>query len=159
MNHVRVGTGIIVVRRSFLDFLDGDPGLVLVGTRKGSHASGLASFPGGHLDFGETWEECGLREVVEECGKKLKIKFRTNSHGRLDWFVTNDILTDCDKHYITIFLVAYWIEGEAENMEPDKCEGWKWITFDELKSLVQNDQAAQWIPLPLIERHRAEIGI
>lgn len=49
--------------------------------------------------------------------------------------------------------------GEPVNKEPDKCEGWEWITFDKLKELVVGKQAAQWIPLHYIELHRERIGI
>jgi 8-oxo-dGTP diphosphatase len=157
---VRVGTGIIVVREMQVPGCENlYGGRMLVGRRKGSHAAGLVSFPGGHLDFGETWEECGEREKNEECGEKMKIKFRRTVDGRLDWFVTNDVMPQYDKHYITIFMVADWIEGEPENMEPEKCDGWEWITFSELKQLVTDAQAAQWIPIDLIEQHRLAIGI
>jgi 8-oxo-dGTP diphosphatase len=159
--HVRVGTSIIVVRE----------GKVLAGRRKGSHAEGLISFPGGHLDFGETWEKCAFRELEEECGDQLQVKLRPQANiaslgqsppvgplsWRLDWFTTNDIMPQYGKHYITIFMVADWVSGEAINTEPDKCEGWEWITFDELKAL--GDKAAQWIPINLIEAYRGRIGI
>lgn len=154
MAEVRVGTGIIVVKDK----------KVLVGRRKGSHAAGLISFPGGHLDFGETWDACVLRELAEECGEDFKVAVvpaltKIDFEGRfrlhLDWFVTNDILPE-GKHYITIFLVAEWVSGEPVNMEPHKCEGWEWLTFEELKAL--GDQAAQWIPIKDIELFRHKIG-
>jgi 8-oxo-dGTP diphosphatase len=155
---VRVGTGIIVVRDK----------KVLVGRRKGSHAAGLISFPGGHLDFGETWQECAFRELKEECGSTFQVALvpmltevpndHVTGHGRIhyDWFVTNDILKEEGKHYITIFLVAEWVKGEPVNMEPNKCEGWEWFTFEELKAL--GDKAAQWIPINDIEMFRHKIG-
>lgn len=143
---VQVGTSIIVVRDR----------KVLVGRRKGSHAAGLISFPGGHLDFGETWTACARRELREECGKNMKVGF-SHLHGRLDWFLTNDIMPKYGKHYITIFMVARWLEGKPINTEPHKCEGWKWITFEELACL--GDKAAQWIPIGRIESLRHEIGI
>lgn len=147
--NVRVGTGLIVVR----------DGKVLIGKRKGSHAAGLYSFPGGHLDWNETWEACVLRELGEECGENIKVQVRGYSPTRTDWFVTNDIMPQYNKHYVTIFIVADWIEGEAENMEPEKCEGWDWMSYDQLASLLQHGECANWIPMEFISKFRQEIGI
>lgn len=146
---VRVGTGIIVVK----------DGKVLVGRRKGAHASGLFSFPGGHLDFGETWLDCGHRELEEECGPDFKVMFRFCEKNRLEWFVTNDIMPQYGKHYITIFLAADWVSGEPVNAEPDKCDGWDWVTFDQLKKLVEGSECADWMPMDIIEFHRSKLGI
>lgn len=146
---VRVGTGIIVVKEQ----------KVLVGKRKGSHAAGLVSFPGGHLDFGETWEQCLKRELTEECGPDFTVLPIWFDDSRVEWFVTNDIMPQYNKHYITIFMMADWMSGDPVNMEPDKCEGWEWWTFEQLKEAVNNNEAAQWIPIRLIEQHRYRIGI
>lgn len=146
---VRVGTGIMVVK----------DGKILVGTRRGAHAEGLKSFPGGHLDWNETWEECVHRELREECGLDFKVKVRPFDENRLEFFVTNDIMRQYNKHYITIFLVADWVSGEPINNEPDKCDGWDYITFDELADYLSKDQTADWIPLKLLTLHRNRIGI
>ena len=148
-HQVRVGTGLIVVKNE----------KVLVGRRKGSHAAGLYSFPGGHLDWNETWEDCVLRELREECGPNIKVNIRYYGQKRKEHFVTNDIMPQYGKHYITIFMVADWIEGEPENMEPDKCEGWEWISYDQLASFSQHGECANWIPMDFIEAFRHVIGI
>ena len=41
----RVGIGVLI---------ENENGEVLLGLRRGSHGEGEWSFPGGHLDFGET---------------------------------------------------------------------------------------------------------
>lgn len=144
-----MGTGIIVVKNE----------KILLGRRQGSHAAGLFSFPGGHLDWNETWEACVLRELAEECGENIKVRIRHFDEQRKEFLVTNDIMPQYGKHYITIFMVADWIEGEPENMEPHKCDGWDWVSFDELVSISKNSQCADWIPIERITALRDQIFI
>ena len=109
----RVGVGVIMIRN----------GKVLLGKRKGAHGFGTYAFPGGHLEFKESWEECAVREVKEETGMEVTAsKFVA---------VTNDIFDEEDKHYITIYMKAECV-GEPKVMEPDKCEGWDWFSWDKL---------------------------
>ena len=65
--------------------------------RKGSHGAGEYALPGGHLEVGESWEQCALREVLEETGLRLQ-------RARFV-FVTNN-LVDSGAHYVTIFMRA-----------------------------------------------------
>lgn len=108
MGRVEVGTGVIIIKDDKM----------LLGKRRGSHFAGHYSFPGGHQDYGETWEECVLRETEEECGENFKIQVR---NGR-PIFVTNDLMPEYEKHYVTIFIVADYVSGEPINAEPHKCQ-------------------------------------
>ena len=45
---------------------------VLLHKRKGGHSDGHWAFPGGHLEFGETFEKGALRELKEEAGRSIK---------------------------------------------------------------------------------------
>lgn len=110
----KVGVGVIVVK----------DGKVLLGKRKGAHGEGSWAFPGGHLEFGESLEDCANREVIEETGIKIK-NVRKFSY-------TNDIFSQENKHYITCFVVADYDSGEVEILEPNKCEKWDWFEWDNL---------------------------
>src|SRR4051794_34741939 len=74
---------------------------VLLTKRKGSHGAGTWAPPGGHLDMGESFEDCAIREVREETGVTI-------SEPRF-LAVTNDVFVDEGKHYATI-----WMEAQVE---------------------------------------------
>lgn len=110
----KVGVGVIVIK----------DGKVLLGKRRNAHGEGDWSFPGGHLEFNESWEDCASRETFEETGIAIKnIRFGT---------ATNDIFPAEEKHYITIFMLSDYDSGEVKVMEPEKCEKWEWFHWDQL---------------------------
>lgn len=111
----KVGVGMLIVR----------DGKVLMGLRKGAHGEGHWAPSGGHLEFGESVEDCGRREAKEETGIDIG---QVNVIG-----FTNDIFSTEGKHYITIYCRAFvGKEVEPKNMEPDKCERWEWLDWDHL---------------------------
>jgi len=123
---VRVGVGVFVFNNK---------GEVLVGQRKGSHGAGTWQLPGGHLHFGESFEACAEREVMEETGLSIK-EPRCLA-------VTNDFMPNEGKHYVTIFMGVDLAsngqtgpvsdeEQEPKIMEPDKCACWEWVRWDQV---------------------------
>ncbi|OEU63521.1 MAG: DNA mismatch repair protein MutT [Desulfobacterales bacterium S5133MH16] len=97
---------------------------VLLGKRKNAHGAGTWAFPGGHLEFNESIEECAKREVFEETGIHIKnIRYGT---------FTNDIFREDQKHYVTLFVISEYDEGALELKEPEKCEKWEWFFWNEL---------------------------
>jgi len=61
-----------------------------------ANGSGTLALPGGHLEFGETFEACAEREVLEETGLNIRhLRFLT---------ATNSVMKDAGKHYVTIFM-------------------------------------------------------
>lgn len=112
----RVGIGVFVFK----------DGMFLMQKRQGSHGAGKWSVPGGHLEFGESFEDTAHREVKEETGIEItNIRFGA---------VTNDLFIDEHKHYVTIWMLCDWKSGEVKNMEPDKCTAQEWHTFEDLPS-------------------------
>lgn len=110
----KVGLGVIVHRDR----------KVLVGKRKNSHGAGNWGFPGGHIEWNETFEQCALRELEEETGiRGANPKFIS---------ATNDVMPLDDQHYITIFMLVENFDGEPELREPERCEGWRWMDWDDL---------------------------
>ncbi|MDP2735052.1 MAG: NUDIX domain-containing protein [bacterium] len=109
----KTGVGVMIVK----------DGKVLLGKRKGSHGAGEFAFPGGHLDYMESFEGCARREVKEECGIEIKnVRFQ---------FLAN-VTAYAPKHYVHVGLAADWKSGEPEVLEPEKCEGWGWYDINAL---------------------------
>ena len=114
MDRPKVGVGVIVVKE----------GKVLLQRRRGAHGEGTWGFPGGHLEFKESWEECAKREAFEEFGIYIKnVRFVG---------VTNDVMENDDKHYITIFMLGDYESGEVKVKEPDRTEIWQWVDWNNM---------------------------
>lgn len=116
MSKVGVGVGVLIFNQT---------GQVLMGKRLDGVSSGTWSPPGGHLEFGETFEETAIREAFEETG--LTIQNPT--------FVclTNNIFDGESKHFIVIFMKAIY-----DNVQPilhkehHKTTEWQWFDLDRL---------------------------
>jgi 8-oxo-dGTP diphosphatase len=112
--HVGVGMGIFV-------FKDGK---FLMQRRQGAHGTGAWSIPGGHIEFGESFEDTARREVKEETGLDIKnIRFGA---------ITNDYFPEEGKHYISVWMLCDWDKGTEYITEPDKCSAQAWHTFDDV---------------------------
>lgn len=113
-NQIHVAIGVLILHGSN----------ILLGKRKKIAGNGRWTCPGGHLEFGETWEQCAQREVAEETGLLL-MQFKLCS-------VANDIFMDTNTHYINILMVSEYQGGIITNCEPEKCEGWQWFSLYDL---------------------------
>jgi 8-oxo-dGTP pyrophosphatase MutT (NUDIX family) len=61
--------------------------------------------PGGHLEFGESFEACGAREVLEETGLIV--------HDLRFLAVVNSVMHAEGKHYAVVFVKGYVSEAEG----------------------------------------------
>lgn len=116
---------------------------VFAGLRKNSHGEGTLALPGGHLEMYETWAQCATREALEETGLELEnVQF---AH------VTNDMMQDQNKHYVTIFMMAECCPPPSflgltlsyqkpQNLEPHKCDGWDSYSWDKLVSFAEKSE-------------------
>ena len=131
INWPRIGCGCILLSPKH-------PGKALYGLRKGSHGAGKWALPGGKLDLDENaLEICIQREIEEEVGIHLRledIKFVTYSNDpRLDG--------DIHKHFVTcLFRATIPEDAIVQNLEPHKCEGWEWTSYEQLLEYEKEDR-------------------
>jgi 8-oxo-dGTP diphosphatase len=122
-----VGVGIMI---------ENDQGGVLLGLRKGGPGSKTWSFPGGHLEFGETIFETARREVAEETGLSIRDFSLVSVVDDLAYVKIDG------KHYLTLGVRGTYEGGEPRVMEPDKCERWEWFPLDALPENLFKPTAA-----------------
>jgi len=118
----RVGAGFGVI------VLDGNK--VLMGLRNDDavkadsdlRGEGTWCIPGGKLNYGETFEQGGIRETKEETDIDV--------HDIEVYCVQNDMNEHA--HYMTIGMVAKKWSGTPKVTEPDEIVAWKWFDLDDL---------------------------
>lgn len=99
---------------------------ILMHERLGSHGAGTWSFPGGHIDSGESPREAASRELLEETGLAIHPdEFEATTYTS-DVFQAGSGVDE--KRYITLYMsVEMPPELVPSRMEPTKCAGWRWV--------------------------------
>ena len=108
----QVGVGVIFVR--------GDTGFLA--KRHGAHGEDTWASAGGHLENGETLEECGRREAMEELGVTVE---------DLRYLCVSNIIA-YDKHYVDIEFLGEIGDQEPRLMEPESFIASGWFSLDDL---------------------------
>lgn len=113
MGDVRVGVGTLIFKDGF----------VFLSKRMGSHGEGTWGSTGGHLEFGESLEQCAKREAWEEFGISLrKIQFLCLSN-----------IVEYGTHYVDVeFITILDKEQIPVIQESEKFETWGWFDIDDL---------------------------
>ena len=111
-------------------------GKVLLGKRIVADQEFVWQLPGGWIELGESPEHTARREVTEETGLGLdELRFVG---------LTNNIFPD-QIHSISLYFEAECSNPEQiDNREPDRCEGWIWMQWQELQNNL-------YLPLQLLK--------
>jgi 8-oxo-dGTP diphosphatase len=111
-----IGVGVIITN---------DKNEILLIQRKGFWGNGMWAYPGGKLEYGETFEECAIREAEEEVGLTLTSP---------KFLAMTNIMWEKEKYqFITVLMEADCPVGQIpENCEPDKCSAVQWFPKDNL---------------------------
>lgn len=113
---VGVGVGVLIFNQH---------NQILMGKRLDGVGSGTWSPPGGHLEFGETFEETAVRETFEEVG----IVIETPTFISL----TNNFFKEDGKHYIVIFMKGIYDNAQPIlHKERHKITEWQWFDLNDL---------------------------
>lgn len=95
---------------------------VLLAQRTQAATRGRWTFPGGHIEFGETLIDAAMRELFEETGVSAE---PVGVMPALDYIRDN-------VHYVLVPVVADWREGDA--IANDDAGDVRWVTIGELES-------------------------
>ena len=109
---------------------------VLLGKRIMADQEFVWQLPGGWIEPGESPEQTARREVMEETGLDLdELRFVG---------LTNNKIPD-QNHSISLYFEAECSNPEQiDNREPDRCEQWLWMQWQELQNNL-------YLPLQLLK--------
>ncbi len=111
----KVGLGVYILN---------DKNELLLLRRKGSHGANTWCPPGGHLEFGESFEECAKKEAKEE--SDLDVNDLQNIG------ITNSVFKDEGRHSVTVSMCTKIYIGEPKIMELDKADEIGWFPLNSL---------------------------
>lgn len=90
-------------------------------------AEGLYSFPGGRIEFGETFQEAAVREFREECGWDVELL-----DAKDPFHAVNSLYKD--RQFIVVQALGYLKSDERH--ESEDLEG-RWFTHEEINKELE----------------------
>lgn len=109
--------------------------ILLVRHRKGNRQYWV--LPGGRLEYGETFEECAVREIKEETGLEVEVvRFL---------FLSEAIAPDRSRHIVNVYLKAKVTGGVLQVGNEPVLAGVDFIAIDELERLTLFPPVAEYI--------------
>lgn len=115
-----------IIPASYLTLIKNNKVLLLRRFNTG-YEDGKYSMIAGHVDEGETFTECVIREAEEEAGIILKLENLKVFH-----VMHRDSLYSKNNERIDIFFIAKSWDGKIENKEPNKCDDLSWFSLNNL---------------------------
>ena len=107
-----VGVGVVLVREN----------RVFLARRHGAHGEETWASAGGHLEWGETLEECARREALEELGVTV---------CGLQFLCISNIIA-YGRHYVDVEFLGDIGDQEPQLVEPEAFSESGWFPLDDL---------------------------
>lgn len=92
-------------------------GEALFGLRRGGAGAGTWALPGGYLESGETLEQAGRRELLEETGLTADY---------IQLHAVANIPDTPGGHVVAAIMHVSQFHGQLHVMEPHRCGEWRW---------------------------------
>ena len=108
-----------------------DDGRLLLGKRKNCFGAGAWGLPGGHLEYGERLVDAAVREIKEELGGDIQ-----PSDLRLASITDGTPTPGNSNHYIHTTFELLSPPFTPKNMEPERCEEWRYFHLDALPQKI-----------------------
>jgi 8-oxo-dGTP diphosphatase len=114
---------IIPTTRVSVIVITDDNQILLVRHRKGTRQYWV--LPGGRLEYGETFQECAIREMHEETGLEIAVDKLV--------FLSEAIAPDRSRHIVNVYLTAHVIGGTLKVGDEPVLAGVDYVPIDELE--------------------------
>lgn len=115
-----------VVPASYLVLMK-DNKILLLRRFNTGYEDGKYSMVAGHVDKGETFTQCIIREAEEEAGIILKPEDLKVAH-----VMCRNSGTEENNERVDLFFIAENWGGKIENREPNKCDDLSWFDLNNL---------------------------
>ena len=103
--------------------------------------NGLWCLPGGHMEAGESVEECCVREVFEETGLQVRVKRMTGVYSNPDQLV---VYPDCKQaHFVVMNFEVEIVQGKLGLSDETSEAGY--FSLAEIASMPMHDRHADRI--------------
>lgn len=92
--------------------------------RSNAPAQGFWSPPGGHLEYGESLQQCAIRKAWEEARVTI-----THPVFRA---ITNEVFEEDRQHALTVWMEGTYVSGEPTRSSPPILAAIGWFPWDAL---------------------------
>jgi ADP-ribose pyrophosphatase YjhB (NUDIX family) len=117
---------VIPTTRVSVVVLTDDEKILLVRHRKGNRQYWV--LPGGRLEYGETFQECAVRELKEETGLEVKVDKLI--------FLSEAIAPDRSRHIVNVYLTARVTGGTLKLGNEPVLAGVDYVSVSELERVT-----------------------
>lgn len=98
-------------------------GKVLLGKRRNKHGNGEYAFPGGHVEYGDSFKNCVIKETSEEAGIKIK---------NIQFQCVSNIFKHEGRQDVVVNFIADWDSGEPRDLPEERIGEWQWYDLNDL---------------------------